>query len=339
MIPISYDLSKQEVKNALLPYHQFVSHFTKNLNNAIKRGYIGNRKIDKSGNDLTLYLRGNELKLAKWLSTHMVRIAMIKAEHIELFISMMERVWEVSNNAYRLKWIHHLFVENGFDGGAFPKDALVKAVGADTCPYCNRNMVGHVDIRKVEDGHIVTKSLKGQLDHFYYKAKYPYLAISLNNLVPSCKDCNEYPNKQTEDAIATHLVSPYSIQTPDGLKFRIDYAWDLYACKVKEDDISIGFDVSGNPNTARNVYTFGLSDLYNRFHKDIAVRVNNAFIYTQNRKYQQGIDTMTQGLANQKADDYEEFKEAVGVVNSSQFCKKQLSKLATDIWYQLEKGL
>ena len=48
---------------------------------------------------------------------------------------------------------------------------------------------------------------------------------------------------------------------------------------------------------------------------------------------------MTQGLANQKADDYEEFKEAVGVVNSSQFCKKQLSKLATDIWYQLEKGL
>lgn len=38
MIPISYDLEKQEVRDALVPYNDFVRHFkNKTIEGAIKR--------------------------------------------------------------------------------------------------------------------------------------------------------------------------------------------------------------------------------------------------------------------------------------------------------------
>lgn len=340
MIPLLYDISDPDVRTALKPYDDYIVHFRdKTLAQAIKRGYVGYHKTDRDGNDTTLYLKGDDLKLAKWLHAHIISIANMEATYMIRFICAMDRIWNISSSLYRLKWLNHLFVENGYDGGSFPKDSLARASKIDVCPYCNRNTVGCVDLRKVEHGKIVTKTLKGQLDHFYYKAKYPYLAISRNNLVPCCKDCNEHPNKLTEDAVATNLVNPFLLNHPDGMLFRIAYPWDLYGSKIKCTDATIEIDTTPNPFFTRNDYTFGLTQIYNRFHIDVAVRVNNAYMYTQNRKYRKGIDDMTQELDNQIIDDYQAFKESCGAVDKSLYIHIPLSKLATDIWYQLENGL
>lgn len=55
-----------------------------------------------------------------------------------------------------------------------------KKTGVTVCPYCNRSY-----IFTVENGGI-----RPQYDHFFPRADYPYLSISMYNLIPCCSVCN-----------------------------------------------------------------------------------------------------------------------------------------------------
>lgn len=52
------------------------------------------------------------------------------------------------------------------------------------CPYCQQSAA--LTIYRDEDG----KSFRPTLDHFYPKGEYPFLGLSLYNLIPSCYTCN-----------------------------------------------------------------------------------------------------------------------------------------------------
>lgn len=343
MIPISYDLEKQEVRDALVPYNDFVRHFkNKTIEGAIKRGYVGHKRLDKNGNDITQYLDASDRKLLQWIRDNLERIAHLDAERLTWLIEKMEKDYGVTKHGdnRKRKILYHLFVECGYDGGAFPKDALIKATGLDTCPYCNSENVDVVLLRKIENGKPVTKNVKGQLDHFYCKSLYPYLAISRDNLVPCCSTCNGYPNKHTVDALVTGLVSPYVEKSFDTLLFRLSIPCDLYGTKIEEKQCDIQFDVSQNRNYNSNIAVFGLSDLYNARHKYVAIRVYNAFLFRNNLFYLGSIEQQTQNLPNQQNATYEILKETWGVVaDKNKYRKERFSKLATDIWQQLEAGL
>lgn len=72
---------------------------------------------------------------------------------------------------------------------------MIQALGIRTCPYCNRTYIGSSK----------GKILNVQLDHFYSKSRYPFFAVSLYNLVPSCPFCNL--NKSSRDIVK--LMSPF----------------------------------------------------------------------------------------------------------------------------------
>lgn len=59
---------------------------------------------------------------------------------------------------------------------------LYKEIDIKVCPYCNLN---NISLYKDESG-----KKRGHLDHFYCKRDYPYLALSIYNLVPICSTCN-----------------------------------------------------------------------------------------------------------------------------------------------------
>ena len=66
------------------------------------------------------------------------------------------------------------------------------------CPYCNFHQL---EAYQASGG----KMHKGPLDHFYDKARYPYLALSIYNLVPVCDQCNhEKLTKPTSLGSHTH---------------------------------------------------------------------------------------------------------------------------------------
>lgn len=88
---------------------------------------------------------------------------------------------------------------------------MVEQLGLRTCPYCNRDYIG------ISKG----KNLGVQLDHFFSKSKYPYFAVSLYNLIPSCGVCNNV--KRAEDGKA--LISPFEEEiSEEGASFRLE--WD-----------------------------------------------------------------------------------------------------------------
>ncbi|POA54811.1 hypothetical protein C1889_14850 [Pseudomonas sp. FW507-12TSA] len=66
---------------------------------------------------------------------------------------------------------------------------LVGSHGLRICPYCHLN---HVNYHGQATSKATPKKLEMRppLDHFLPKSIYPYLAVSLHNLVPSCHQCN-----------------------------------------------------------------------------------------------------------------------------------------------------
>lgn len=66
--------------------------------------------------------------------------------------------------------------------------SLVQAYKLRICPYCQAN---HVNLHMgLEDGDTPSFMLRPPLDHYLPKSVYPYLAVSLSNLVPCCAQCN-----------------------------------------------------------------------------------------------------------------------------------------------------
>lgn len=57
---------------------------------------------------------------------------------------------------------------------------FLNKLNIDTCVYCNRNYTVQ----------IVKDRARAQLDHWFPKSKFPILALSFYNLIPSCQSCN-----------------------------------------------------------------------------------------------------------------------------------------------------
>ena len=71
--------------------------------------------------------------------------------------------------------------DNGYDGYD-----LAKKLNIRTCLYCNRNYTLTVTKGKRKKDKIT----RPEFDHFFDKGQNPLLALSIQNLIPSCKICN-----------------------------------------------------------------------------------------------------------------------------------------------------
>lgn len=105
-----------------------------------------------------------------------------------------------------------IFVTNGYERLKH-KAEFYAALDVKVCPYCNRCLIEPID-----DG-ADKKTVVGELDHFYCKSKYPYLAVSLYNLVPSCGICNGKSRKGEKDLCGTMFQNPYLLPDNDGMTF------------------------------------------------------------------------------------------------------------------------
>ncbi len=91
----------------------------------------------------------------------------------------------------------------GFDDfyGSYSKSDeaydILNILNVSVCPYCNRQYTFTVRKNDIKS--------RPQFDHFFPKADYPILSISLYNLVPSCALCNN----GKKDASPDNLIYPY----------------------------------------------------------------------------------------------------------------------------------
>lgn len=70
---------------------------------------------------------------------------------------------------------------------------LIQTLNLKTCPYCN---VGYTMAYVGEN-----QSFRTPLDHFFSKSRYPYLSVSLFNLVPACNTCNSIKHDSNKSIV------------------------------------------------------------------------------------------------------------------------------------------
>lgn len=98
---------------------------------------------------------------------------------------------------------------------------LQEQLGVEVCPYCNRMYTTTL---------FGKNKIRPDFDHFYPQSKYPYLTVSLFNLIPSCSMCNRKKSKEAEvfykkqDNKNRSIIYPYdeSFDEPHGrISFRV----------------------------------------------------------------------------------------------------------------------
>ncbi|MCD1261008.1 hypothetical protein B5M42_019580 [Paenibacillus athensensis] len=95
--------------------------------------------------------------------------------------------------------------------------ALVKRLRIPVCPYCNRQYITVVEPVLGEKGRA-----RPQLDHFFAQSHFPYLAVSLYNLIPSCSVCNASLKRNQMFTWDDH-IHPYEGGFGDDVRFTVKF--------------------------------------------------------------------------------------------------------------------
>lgn len=156
-----------------------------------------------------------------------------------------------------LKILSKVFDYGLLDGA--PRHEVLAAMHIPVCPYCNRQYVSsYRDKGK--------KKITADLDHYYCKSFYPYLALSIYNFVPSCQICNSR-FKLARDFYGTPHLYPYEQNPGAEMIFKVadprllldDDAWENVFPVVKLEPTGEAAE-----NSMR---MFNLEDVY-QSHKD-----------------------------------------------------------------------
>jgi len=159
--------------NESIEFHR--EKVNKIFDDTIKKGYILRKKIQKKlSKDFLVFLDKYKDEL---ISAKPERLLQINQEFEKKTIS-----------SYQLKLIKSFFIQTGYK--SFPNKEFLNLLGIDTCVYCNRNYT--LDLDKLNNA-------RAELDHWFPKEKYPILALSFYNLIPSCHSCNHIKHNNAPD--------------------------------------------------------------------------------------------------------------------------------------------
>ena len=199
---------------------------------------------------------------------------------------------------------------------------LSKWLDLKTCPYCNRNYIFH----------FTKKGFLYEFDHYFPISEYPYLALSLYNLIPACSLCNLA--KSAVNPCTKPFMYPYSDEFGYKINFKIQYntIFDLYKEQYNFDII---FDFCTSDKLLKNkaneaINTLHLNDYYNK-HKDDAFRIIKIC--------QLAKSSYVSSLQNEFSNLFLDENNLIETVIGTSFCKDDwknsiLSKFNYDIFNQ-----
>lgn len=231
---------------------------------------------------------------------------------------------------------YHL-VKHGYERGfqekgisySLPKDELIKSIDANVCPYCNRAFIYST---RTSQGN---KIIQAEMDHFYSKELFPYLAIAKYNLVPSCSCCNGRGGKFTADAFAKHLINPYLIiNASNYLEFRLRVK---NANVTSLDKLANGLSmrlIAKQPHMQNNIDTFNLKGLY-QHHTEYAAELYFKWLVKATHIYRTSLKDILRKKGITLTD--EDVKRIIvgNYVRETDFCKRPLAKMMHDIAKEL----
>lgn len=250
-----------------------------------------------------------------------------KLKQITQSIGELKKYKTKKSNGYKnRKWFENQyksFRSIKCEGEIWGGRTLVKSLDLRTCPYCNRNFI---DTYKIGRNNEVKDN--AQLDHFLPKEKYPYLAISLYNLIPCCAQCNHIKSNSTKE-----ILYPYLENINDEISFKIGFQEDkkdvVEVMYGKSDNFNIKIETNNIENkiSKNNIKVFKLDKLYENHKEHVKDLIKKSIVYEE---------SMINELYNQYPNLFNDELEIKEIIfntyrNSEDFNKRPLSKLNYDI--------
>ena len=140
---------------------------------------------------------------------------------------------------------------------------LLSLIGIEICPYCQRNYISSYEENNDE-------KTTADLDHFYPKSLYPFLALSLYNFIPSCQICNSRfkGNKDTCDSVYLYEEGFDEL----GVKFRTSKEVISETLGERYSDFYVKIDYENLKNkedrekVKNSIENLGLDRVYKKSH-------------------------------------------------------------------------
>jgi len=211
---------------------------------------------------------------------------------------------------------------------------FINLLNVPVCPYCNRQWITTVE---ADSGKV-----RATLDHFFSKEKYPYLSMSLFNLVPSCYSCNSSLKGRKEFSLVKN-IHPYIEDFNGKLHFSIGFVKGASGTKkvveFYKDEKSLAIELKADAKSSKsdlkkakkNSSIFQLEKLY-AHNKDYVVElVQKSVVY--NATYINDLAKKYPKLFNSPG----EVKRLVygNYTLTSDLNKRPLAKLTRDICLEL----
>ncbi|HLP56625.1 MAG TPA: hypothetical protein VK151_16430 [Fluviicola sp.] len=206
-----------------------------------------------------------------------------------------------------------------------------KVLNIRSCPYCNSQYtLSMIDSNK--SGTLT----KFQFDHFFSKTRYPFLSISMFNLIPSCPACN-LSKSNADVRIKTHY-HPYYNTMAGRSKFVLNYNVDLKSlsmAKVEQLKLTIEFNPkypSQSKFVEQHDKQYHISAIY-QMHDDIARDLLRKAIIN-NSSYKKDVFKV-KGLFSGSDKEYRRYLLG-NYTDSSEILNRPLAKFYQDLAEQLK---
>lgn len=208
---------------------------------------------------------------------------------------------------------------------------LQKYLNVRTCPYCNRQYTFTLHKNDKVSPHY---------DHYFPISKYPYLQVSLYNLIPSCSTCNQKKSDkdpyQRNNCENIDFFYPYEEEFGNDVNFVIDKFEDTGAIIGLNENFNINI-VANNSEKDQKLKTvndvFKLEKLYCQ-HKDyVCDIIKKTIMYNDNKIHE--LYTNYNFLFESEA----QMRDTIfmGYLNKEDWGKRPLSKFTHDIYNDLQK--
>jgi len=192
----------------------------------------------------------------------------------------------------------------------------------NVCPYCNRNYINPIykDSNRKDKDDTSNDEQSPDIEHFFPKSIYPFLSLSISNLLPSCGFCNKI--KSNVDTLKD-FKSPYEIEPED---FRFSF-------ELQEVD-KVKIKIKSTHEVKRNIEVLDLENMYNRVHSGF---IDEIFLDIKkypkhNQKFLESFDVSTDDIMDMK------YKEKFrNYYKEKELHKQPLSKMTRDLFVQIRE--
>lgn len=205
-----------------------------------------------------------------------------------------------------------------------------KLLGVRTCPYCNMN---YIYFYKKMSGN---GGLTAQIDYYYSKDSYPYLGLSIFNLIPCCSTCNQIKSSN-KDKIEYPLINEEEFYFDEKI-FILENTNEMI-----EQFLKIGSAIEEEKIILKLKTEFELKDIFSLKTRYDNHRYEIKELLIKNKAYSDGylknLSIYLKKISNSPENGERELKELIfgSKIEPLEYKKKILSKFMSDILEDLNK--